>query len=109
MKGAIATGPAIVMRYSRFVHTLRSPPGNTIWSTGMGTVQLPSRGFAGFLGTGVPSGLVRVIDVRTGQERNRRDRADIEAANVVFAAHVEALERRSHQAAIPADERSAAR
>ena len=22
--------PAMVMRYSRFVHTLRSPPGNTI-------------------------------------------------------------------------------
>src|ERR1035437_11123550 len=61
MKGAIATGPAIVIRYSRFVHTLRSPPGNTIWSTGIGTVQLPSRGLAGFLGTGVPSGLVSEI------------------------------------------------
>src|ERR1035437_6319416 len=66
-KGAIATGPAIVMRYSRFVHTLRSPPGNTIWSTGIGTVQLPSRGLAGFLGTGVPSGLVSVITLELGR------------------------------------------
>src|ERR1035437_1623096 len=66
-KGAIATGPAMVMRYSRFVHTLRSPPGNTIWSTGIGTVQLPSRGLAGFLGTGVPSGLVSVITLELGR------------------------------------------
>src|SRR5246127_245753 len=29
-KGAMATGPAIVMRYSRFPQMLRSPPGNTI-------------------------------------------------------------------------------
>src|SRR5260370_33972064 len=65
--GAIATGPAIVMRYSRFVHTLRSPPGNTIWSTGIGTVQFPNRGLAGFLGTGVPSGFVRVITFELGR------------------------------------------
>src|SRR5579863_63216 len=37
--GAIATGPAMVMRYSRLVTRLRSPPGKTIWSTGIGTVQ----------------------------------------------------------------------
>src|ERR1035438_5392192 len=66
-KGTIATGPAIVMRYSRFPNTLRSPPGNTIWSTGIGIVQLPSRGFAGFLGTGVPSGLVSVITLELGR------------------------------------------
>src|SRR5690349_9648053 len=51
--GTIATGPAMVMRYSRFPHVLRSPPGNTIWSTGIGIVQLPCRGLDGFLGTGV--------------------------------------------------------
>src|SRR5579863_4475639 len=37
--GAIRTGPAMVMRYSKLVTRLRSPPGKTIWSTGMGMVQ----------------------------------------------------------------------
>src|SRR5216683_1061063 len=35
-KGAIATGPAMVIRYSALETRLRSPPGNVIWSTGMG-------------------------------------------------------------------------
>src|ERR1700722_3657298 len=65
--GAMATGPAIVMRYSRFDQALKSPPGNTIWSTGMGIVQFPWRGFDGFLGTGDPSGLVRVITLELGR------------------------------------------
>src|SRR5256885_3154487 len=42
--------------------------------------------------------------VRTGQKRDRRDGADIESANIVLAAHIEALERRRYQPAIPADE-----
>src|SRR5258708_31618412 len=66
-KGGIATGPAIVMEYSRFDDTLMSPPGNTIWSTGMGMVQFPCRGLAGFLGTGVPSGFVRVMTFELGR------------------------------------------
>ena len=37
-KGAKATGPAMVIRYSRFVTRLASPPGNTIRSTGTGMV-----------------------------------------------------------------------
>src|ERR1051325_3999366 len=30
INGASETVPAMVIRYSRFVHTLKSPPGNTI-------------------------------------------------------------------------------
>src|ERR1700674_3037646 len=36
--GARATGPAIVIRYSRLATTLKSPPGKTIWSRGTGIV-----------------------------------------------------------------------
>ena len=38
--GAIATGPAIVMRYSTFATKLVSPPGITMLCTGIGTVQI---------------------------------------------------------------------
>src|ERR1700678_1566267 len=36
--GAKATGPAMVMRYSKLPTKLKSPPGKTIWSSGTGTV-----------------------------------------------------------------------
>src|SRR3984957_1888623 len=38
MNGASATGPAMVMRYSKLVTKLASPPGKTICSTGTGMV-----------------------------------------------------------------------
>src|SRR5580658_9140585 len=65
-KGARATGPAMVMRYSKFPTRLKSPPGKTIWSKGTGMVYAPCRGLAGFLGTIEPSGLRNWIEVVFG-------------------------------------------
>src|SRR5215467_7081086 len=67
MKGATATGPAIVMRYSKLPHALKSPPGNTIWSIGIGTLTAPRPGLLGSFNTGLPSGLVRVIAPALGR------------------------------------------
>src|ERR1700752_5313177 len=52
-KGASATGPTIVIRYSRLLTRLRSPPGKTIWFIGIVMVQilLPTAGLLGSLGT----------------------------------------------------------
>src|SRR6202021_3086803 len=55
------------MRYSKFVTRLRSPPGKVIWSTGIGMVKFPRRGFCAFFRTGVPSGLVSVIEPTLGR------------------------------------------
>ena len=65
--GARTTGPAIVIWYSKLVTKLASPPGNTICSMGIGTVQAPRSGLLGFLGIGEPSGFCRVIDPRLGR------------------------------------------
>src|SRR5215470_549935 len=72
--GAIATGPAIVIRYSAFETMLKSPPGNVICSTGIGILQqfgsLPvgqevgnpgGGGIRGFFTTKELSGLRRAI------------------------------------------------
>src|SRR6266852_3848530 len=70
-KGAMATGPAMVMRYSRLPFKLRSPPGVTSCRYGIGILtqlltgtQLPlasgpTGGPAGFLGTNAPVGVLR--------------------------------------------------
>src|SRR6266478_4565641 len=71
IKGAMATGPAMVMRYSRLPFRLRSPPGVTSCRYGIGIftqlltgTQLPlasdpTGGPAGFLGTNAPVGFRR--------------------------------------------------
>src|SRR6266567_6004916 len=65
-KGAMATGPAMVTRYSRFPLRPMSPPGVTSCWKGTGMVQqliLEMRQELGLflnLGTGEPSGLVRM-------------------------------------------------
>src|SRR5215467_15930133 len=69
--GAIATGPAIVIRYSAFETMLKSPPGNVICSTGIGILQqfgsLPvthepcGAGISGFFTTKELSGLRSAI------------------------------------------------
>src|SRR5437016_13962156 len=65
--GASATGPAIVIRYSRLVTTLVSPPGKTIRCSGSGIVYAPRRGLLGSLGTIEPSGLLRLITLLSGR------------------------------------------
>src|SRR5215471_3925775 len=68
--GAMATGPAMVMRYSTFPNTLISPPGNVIWSTGMGIVYwlfVPA-GRLGFLGTIEPSGFRSATVLEVGKK-----------------------------------------
>src|SRR5260221_4204426 len=67
-KGAIATGPAIVILYSMFETRFKSPPGKEIWSTGTRTVYAGPNGLLGSLGTVDPSGLRSVIVEAVGRK-----------------------------------------
>src|ERR1700674_354030 len=67
-KGAMATGPAMVMRYSKLPFRLRSPPGVTSWLYGTGIFQqllahppeeFVCTGNRGLAGTNVPSAFRR--------------------------------------------------
>src|SRR5450759_4084033 len=67
-KGAMATGPAMVMRYSKLPCRLRSPPGVTSCWNGTGIFQqllahapeeLVNTGNRGLAGTNDPSGFLR--------------------------------------------------
>ena len=66
----------------------------------------PAADSSGYLRTGVPSGLVKSDRADAGQESHRRDRANIETAKIVFAAHIGALEWRGDQSAEAGDKRS---
>src|SRR5713226_9153110 len=76
INGATATGPAMVIRYSRLVTKLRSQPGKTICSNGMGMVYLgqsgliglPQSGLLGSFGTTEPSGLVSAMTPLLGRK-----------------------------------------
>src|SRR5208282_2345040 len=75
-KGAMATGPAMVMRYSTLAFRLKSPPGVTSCWYGTGIFQqLPAHapeefictGNRGLAGTNVPSGFLRATFCALGR------------------------------------------
>src|SRR5271168_1624279 len=74
-KGAMATGPAMVMRYSRLPMTLKSPPGVVSCWYGIGMLmqlvahvplELTPTGKLGLAGTNAPVGFRRATDWALG-------------------------------------------
>ena len=107
--GANVTGPAMVNAIFQVGDQADSPPGKTICvdrnRNGVGALQRIGR----ILGD---DGAIRVAQSessRGGKKRHRRNGTDIEAAQVVFATSVEALEGRRHHSAVAGQERTRGR